>query len=63
MSNVSTIGTIFDHEATAVRQSIKWLTDKYLLHLERLFEANHASAEMLRLRKSLMMRPCQNQTD
>ena len=34
----------YEPETTAVRQSIQWLTDKCLLHLERMVEADQAAA-------------------
>ena len=43
-------------ETTTVRQSIQWLRDKYLQHLERIVEARQASAATLRQRKSLLTR-------
>lgn len=53
----------YEPETTAVRQSIQWLTDKYLLHLERMVEAGQAAAATLRQRKSLLTRLCQHKTD
>lgn len=53
----------FEAESTAVRQSIQWLTDKYLLHLERMVEAGQASPATLRQRRSLLTRLCQHKTD
>ncbi|NOX41186.1 MAG: tyrosine-type recombinase/integrase [Alphaproteobacteria bacterium] len=57
------VGLEFEPESTAVRQSIKWLTDKYLLHLERMVAAGQASKLTLRQRKSLLTRLCRHQTD
>lgn len=50
-------------ETLAIRQSIQWLTDKYLLHLERMVAAGQASPATLRQRKSLLTRLCEHQTD
>lgn len=50
-------------ETTTVRQSIQWLRDKYLQHLERIVEARQASAATLRQRKSLLTRLCQHKID
>lgn len=57
------IGLEGEPETTAVRQSIQWLTDKYLLHLERMVEANQASPATLCKRKGLLTRLCQHETD
>ena len=51
----------YEPETTAVRQSIQWLTDKCLLHLERMVEADQAAAASSRQR--LMTRLCQHKTD
>ncbi len=49
-------------ETTATRRSIQWLTDKYLIHLERMCKAGQASPLTLRQRKSLLIRLCQQKT-
>ncbi|MBT2130087.1 tyrosine-type recombinase/integrase [Aliiroseovarius lamellibrachiae] len=53
----------YEPASLAVRQSIKWLTDKYLLHLEKMVAAKQASPATLRQRKSLLTRLCQHKTD
>jgi integrase len=53
----------YEPETTAVRQSIQWLTDKYLIHLERMVDARQSAAATLRQRKSLLHRLCQHQTE
>lgn len=57
------IGLESEPETTAIRQSIQWLTDKYLNHLSCMVEAGQASPYTLRQRKSLLTRLCQHQTE
>lgn len=49
-------------ETTAIQQSIQWLVDKYLMHLERMVDAGQAAVATLRHRKSLLTRLCQHKT-
>lgn len=53
----------FEPETTAIRHSIKWLADKYLLHLEKMVDAGQASPLTLRQRKSMLKRMCDHQTE
>jgi integrase len=52
-----------ERESSAIRHSIQWLTDKYLIHLVRMVDSGQASPSTLRQRKSLLTRFCQHQTD
>ncbi|MBQ4826600.1 tyrosine-type recombinase/integrase [Leisingera sp. HS039] len=53
----------FEPETTAVRHSIQWLTDKYLIHLENMVEARQASPTTLRKRKSQLHWLCSFKTE
>lgn len=47
----------------AVRYSLQWLTDHYLIHLEKMVDADQASPYTLRQRKSLLSRLCDHTRD
>lgn len=50
-------------ETAIIRQSIQWLTDKYLVHLGRMVKAGQASPLTLKQRTSLLKRLCEHETD
>jgi len=50
-------------ETTAIRNSIQWLTEKYLAHLEKMVRAGQASPTTLRKRKSQLLWLCSFQTE
>ncbi len=58
-------GTQLPHEPEtyAVRRSLQWLADKYLIYLSRMVDAGQTSPATLRQRSSLLAQLCDHRTD